>query len=51
MLYTYECQGKVKDLKDDQETHVEHNRYFVVRCEECCNVPVYHMIDRKQGEM
>lgn len=46
MNYVYTCQNKIKTLKDDQETVVEHNTYFMVNCTDCCNVPVYHMLHR-----
>ena len=47
--YTYECNGQIKDLQDDQETKVEVCRLFVVKCEDCCNVPVYHLLERKKS--
>jgi hypothetical protein len=47
MNYVYNCNGQEKILTDNQETKVEHGRYFFVVCSVCCNVPVYHMLDRK----
>lgn len=44
--YSYTCKKETKELKDDQETKVEHGRYFFVVCHECCNMPVFHMLDR-----
>jgi len=46
MEYTYECQNTVKNLKDDQPTKVEHGKYFYMICNECCNVPVAHLLTR-----
>jgi len=50
MNYVYNCNGQEKVLTDDQETKVEHGRYFVVVCSDCCNVPVLHMLDRKDSD-
>jgi hypothetical protein len=49
MKYIYECEGKIKQLKDDDETKLEHNTYFVIVCKKCCNVPVFHLL--KRGEI
>ena len=46
MKYIYECNGETKNLKDDQETLVEHKSYFVVVCNDCCNIPVLHLLER-----
>lgn len=48
MKYIYECNGEIKDLEDSQETLVEHKSYFMVVCQDCCNVPVLHLL--KRGE-
>lgn len=45
--YEYECNGQVMTLTDDQETIVEHKKYFCVICTDCCNVPVLHLLTRK----
>lgn len=50
MNYVYNCNGQEKILTDDQETSVEHGSMFCVVCSECCNVPVLHMLDRKDDE-
>lgn len=47
MNYVYDCKGIEKVLADDQETVVEHGILFLVRCSDCCNVPVLHMLRRK----
>ncbi len=48
MKYVYQCNGVQRDLKDDQETHVERKKYFCVICTDCCNVPVLHLLTRKE---
>ena len=45
--YTYQCDGEVKDLTDDQKTIVDRKRFFCVICTDCCNVPVLHLLTRK----
>jgi len=50
MNYVYNCNGQEKVLTDDQETRVEHGRMFCVVCSDCCNVPVLHMLERKDDE-
>jgi hypothetical protein len=45
-MYVYDCNGETKQLGDDQETIVEHDKYFCVICKECCNVPVLHILTR-----
>jgi len=50
MDYTYECNGEIKTLTDDQKTIVEHRgTYFCVYCADCCNVPVLHLLKRTKG--
>lgn len=44
--YTYDCNGDTKTLKDDQDTIVEHDKYFCVICTDCSNVPVLHLLNR-----
>jgi hypothetical protein len=44
--YIYDCNGVTKQLQDDQETIVEHNKYDCVVCTDCCNVPVLHLLRR-----
>jgi hypothetical protein len=51
MKYVYECKGKIKELKDDQETIVEHKHYFCVVCTECSNVPVLHSLERTDSSV
>ena len=46
MKYKYKCNGIEKNLKDHQETLVEHKQYFCVVCNECSNVPVLHLLER-----
>jgi hypothetical protein len=43
--FTYECQGKTIELKDEETSH-EHGRYFVVKCDKCCNIPVFHLLKK-----
>jgi len=50
MNYVYNCKGQEKVLADGQETVVEHGRMFCVVCSDCCNVPVLHMLDRKDND-
>ena len=50
MPYEYECNGEIKQLKNDDHTEHEHGNYFVVRCEKCCNVPVYHLLTRAKPQ-
>ena len=45
--FTYECKGKTIDLTDE-ETLNEHGKYFVVICNKCCNVPVFHLLEEKK---
>jgi len=47
MKYVYKCGNKTKELKDNQETIVKYNDYFMVICNDCCNVPVVHLLTRK----
>ena len=44
--YTYECNGE-KIVLTDEETLHEHGKYFVVKCEKCCNVPVLHLLKKE----
>ena len=44
--YVYDCDGKIKNLGDDQDTIVDHDKYFCVVCSDCCNVPVLHLLTR-----
>ena len=44
--YTYECEEQTIKLTNEKTYH-EHGRYFVVECEKCCNIPVYHLLTRK----
>jgi len=50
MNYVYTCQGQEKILKDTQETVIEHEKYFCVKCSDCCNVTVLHMLERKDDD-
>lgn len=50
MDYVYTCKDREITLTDE-ETNVEHKRYFFVKCDKCCNVPVLHMLDRKQENL
>jgi len=43
--FTYECKGKTIKLTDE-ETYHEHGKYFVVLCDKCCNVPVFHLLTK-----
>ena len=42
--YEYVCNDVRRALRDDQETLVEHGKYFCVVCTECCSVPVLHLL-------
>ena len=44
--YVYDCQGKEVELTDE-ETSLEHGKYFVVHCTKCCNVKVFYGLRRK----
>lgn len=41
--YEYECKGETIILTNERTEH-EAGKYFVVFCERCCNVPVYHLL-------
>ena len=50
--YVYDCQGKEVELANDAETSLEHGKYFVVHCMNCCSGPdgpvkVFHGLRRK----
>ena len=47
MNYVYDCGGEEKTLTDDDNTKVEHGKYFVIVCNNCCDIPVLHMLRRK----
>lgn len=49
MKYVYKCKNKITELKDNQETIVKYNEYFMVICNDCCNVPVVHLLTRKEN--
>jgi hypothetical protein len=44
--FTYECNGKTIVLTNEETSH-ENGKYFCVKCDKCCNVPVLHLL-RKQ---
>ena len=44
--FTYECNEKTFTLTDEETFH-ESGRYFVVRCDKCCNIPVYHLLTKE----
>jgi len=44
--FTYECNGKTITLTDE-ETYHEAGKYFIVRCDKCCNVPVFHLLRKE----
>lgn len=48
MPYEYECNGKTIQLTNEKTEH-EHGKFFVVICEKCCNVPVYHLLIRSSN--
>lgn len=45
--YFFVCNDKVIPYDSSMHVEHEHGKYLVVRCEECCNVPVYHLLERK----
>jgi hypothetical protein len=45
--FTYECNGKTIILTDEVTSH-ENGTYFVVECNKCCNIPVFHLLTRKE---
>jgi hypothetical protein len=45
--FTYECNGETITLTDEETSH-ESGRYFVVKCDKCCNVPVYHLLQKEK---
>jgi len=47
--YYYECESKVKPFNPEMKTDHVHGKYLVVICEDCCNVPVCHLL-KKNGE-
>lgn len=47
--FTYECKGKTIDLTDEKTLN-EHGKYFVVICNKCCNVPVFHLLEEKNNQ-
>lgn len=46
--WSYECNGKRKPYDPSMQTEHEHGKYLVVRCEECCNVPVFHLLEKEK---
>jgi len=44
--YVYYCKGEEIELTTE-DTSDEHGRYFVVVCDKCCNIPVFHLLERK----
>lgn len=45
--FIYECKGETIELSDEQTEH-EAGRYFVVLCDKCCNIPVFHLLRQKE---
>ena len=46
--YTYDCNGTEKVLASGQDSDtVVKRKMFFVRCTECCNIPVLHILRRK----
>jgi len=43
--FTYQCKGKTIQLTNEKTSH-QTGRYFVVECDKCCNVPVFHMLTK-----
>ena len=44
--FIYNCNGKDIVLTDEKTEH-EHGKYFVVICDKCCNIPVFHLLREK----
>ena len=43
--FTYECDGETIDLTDEETSH-QNGKYFVVLCDKCCNIPVFHLLTK-----
>ena len=46
--YEFWCDGKIKQYTADMHTEYENGKYLVVRCEECCNIPVFHLLYKRE---
>lgn len=44
--FIYECKGETIELTNEETQH-EAGRFFVVICNKCCNIPVFHLLKRK----
>ena len=43
IIYTYNCKGIIKKLKDNQKTKIVGNMFFVI-CINCHDIPVTHIL-------
>jgi hypothetical protein len=43
--FEYECNGEIIQLTDEKTSH-ERGKYFVVLCDKCCNIPVFHLLKK-----
>jgi len=52
-IYSYTCKRKKVEITHQEmreKTKWEHRRYRLIVCQECCNVPVYHLVYRDWEE-
>lgn len=48
--FEYECNGETIPLTDEETSH-QHGNYFVVKCDKCCNIPVFHLLKREKSRI
>ena len=46
--HTYECGDETVELTNE-ETYLEGGKYFVVVCDKCSNIPVFHLLRKIKG--
>ena len=46
--FVYQCKGKTIELTNEKTYH-EHGKYLVVECDKCCNIPVFHLLEKIGG--
>jgi predicted SprT family Zn-dependent metalloprotease len=46
--YVYDCKGQEVELTDSDLTEVERGTFYI-KCDKCCNIPVYHSLRRNKS--
>jgi hypothetical protein len=45
--FVYECKDKTITLSNEETSHAS-GKFFVVVCDKCCSIPVFHLLTKEE---